>query len=816
MKSFFILHRIFVFLLCFNIIISFITFEDQKKKSSGKPLKKITTFEEFDEVMSNSEFNKAWERFKKARKDPKYKYEVYNNIEDIKKEKIQKEKVTNEDTDSCLVSESEAKRMLQEQGMSDVTIDKRTRYILGNCNPVILVPGMLSTKLQIRINCTGLKQDDQDIYKKMQFYCGPYLCYGDTNYVEENLFISALGPFEVVALTDENKYSACLGYFLSFFNSEKACASYNNNEYVCNYSPHVQIGYYGITHRTNDEGKCGLEAIRDVIMIDLPGIDVDLGVAKSMGVLIDRLENKGYEAGFSLAGIPNDYRQFLAKNDFTMSSFRYLIERLYNNTGKPVVLIGHSFGTITLYNSIIKKSHKDLIPKIKKFIAVGPPFAGSTELIEVFFKGGNKYTREFDIEGMTLEAGFDEFGFGFIINKLPTAIELRPLPIIGSLFTKPGYEIFAEAIKERFFLEKKCGHNYCDDYLIKRYSKKFNALFKGYFPLLTDAECKFENNRKDTKKMFERKCLMDMLDMFDCPIIIEETRDKSGKLPSDVEAYCGSISDNVYYQTSCKNSEDKQCLDNVYSKHVKYPFETSNEKAKWFIDNWNMDEENRKKYGEMTFDQVYDSKEKYTKTVDKQVEYYDQISLTKDMPTPTVDTDIVYSTYNPTVAGFIFDKSDFSTDYVHLNKGGDGVVPNWSPIIPGLKWIYDTKKYNLKTKIRLVEFCSRLAKDSQYAYDPNKEQTFAAIGCSCINSKNEFNSTGCSHGVMIADEAFLKYVGSIVSGTSYKIEQKKDALKKYNSNENYNAKCTNDLLYLLFPNYIDPWDIPIDIPTDEE
>jgi len=166
--------------------------------------------------------------------------------------------------------------------------------------------------------------------------------------------------------------------------------------------------------------------------------------------------------------------------------------------------------------------------------------------------------------------------------------------------------------------------------------------------------------------------------------------------------------------------------------------------------------------------------------------------------------------------GLFFDKSDFSTDYVHLNKGGDGVVPNWSPIIPGLKWIYDTKKYNLKTKIRLVEFCSRLAKDSQYAYDPNKEQTFAAIGCSCINSKNEFNSTECSHGVMIADEAFLKYVGSIVSGTSYKIEQKKDALKKYNSTENYNAKCTNDLLYLLFPNYIDPWDIPIDIPTDEE
>ena len=43
--------------------------------------------------------------------------------------------------------------------------------------------------------------------------------------------------------------------------------------------------------------------------------------------------------------------------------------------------------------------------------------------------------------------------FGFIINKLPTAFELRPLPIIGDLFTKPGYEIFADAIK--FHTSKK-------------------------------------------------------------------------------------------------------------------------------------------------------------------------------------------------------------------------------------------------------------------------------------------------------------------------------------------------------------------------
>jgi hypothetical protein len=59
-------------------------------------------------------------------------------------------------------------------------------------------------------------------------------------------------------------------------------------------------------------------------------------------------------------------------------------------------------------------------------------------------------------------------------------------------------------------------------------------------------------------------------------------------------------------------------------------------------------------------------------------------------------------------------------------KGGDWEVPNWSPIISGLKWIYDIKKSNLKNKVRLIEFCSRLGKDSEYVFDPNKDQKFAS------------------------------------------------------------------------------------------
>ena len=641
----------------------------------------------------------------------------------------------------------------------------------------------------------------------MRFYCGNNICPKKENKLEEleeyNLFITGVGEFGLVDLgyLPSDKYAACVGYFLTFFNSKTACSPYDekNDDYVCNYSENIQIGYYGSTTTSKDKGDCGLKAIHNVIMLS-PPLDliedvVNIGILRSYGPLIERLKNKGYTAGFSLAGIPNDYRYFLANNNFTLSAIRYQVEKLYENTGKKVVIIGHSFGTITVYNSLVFKKNRDILDKIKKFVAVGPTFAGSSYLLEMFFKSGNRYSRTIDMGDGEITVGFDDFGFGFVINKLPTAFELRPLPILGNLFTKPGYEIFADAIKERYFLEKKCGHNKCDDYLINKYSSKFNALFKDYFPLLTDEDCKFEPELKETSSRFNRKCLMDMRNIFDCPIIIEETRDKNGKLPSDFDSYCGRDDQNLFYQKSCDKSK-KQCLDQVYSKHVEYPFRESDEKLKYFKDRWA--ENYTQEFGDYDPSFVYSEKE-YKEAPQKQIEYYEKISITKELPAPLVDTDIVYSTYEPTVAAFIFDKNDWHKNFNKLEKGGDGVVPNWSAIMPGLKWAYDTKKFHLKNKIRLVEFCSRLGKNSKYTYNPSDEnQKFVAISCDCINENNEYKGGDCGHAAMIADPKFYEYFYSVIQDPKQEISYNQiAAVTSYNPNLNYEEKCNEDYLNLL-------------------
>ena len=54
-----------------------------------------------------------------------------------------------------------------------------------------------------------------------------------------------------------------------------------------------------------------LNAIQNVIMIGgMKGLEDEANKdsAESFGPLIEELEKKGYKAGFSLGGVPNDYR----------------------------------------------------------------------------------------------------------------------------------------------------------------------------------------------------------------------------------------------------------------------------------------------------------------------------------------------------------------------------------------------------------------------------------------------------------------------------------------------------------------------------
>ena len=815
------IEKIILFFLLINISSTLFTLDSNINKEK-EDLKTINSFEELDEIMSQSEFNKIWQKFRKKLKNGEIEPDVQKQFDEIQPENYKENDISenieddiilgSSESDSCLLSEKETSNLLKEKyGIINNNPKEEIRFIMGKCHPVILIPGILSTKLQVRINCDKLYEEEKDIFKKVRFFCREDVCGFPKQkpYEEHDLFVTGFGPFQLSVIGDINKYSACLGYFLTFFNSKDVCSPDDDegrDKNVCNYSKNIKIGYYGSSQSTKNDGKCGLNAIQNVVMVGIRSKlleeKVNTGAFKYYNTLIKKLEEKGYKAGFSLGGIPNDYRKFLSNNVFTTNAIRYQIENLYKNTGKPVVIIGHSFGTNTMLSNLLKEENSDLLPKIKKFIAVGPPFAGSSQLIKVFFQDRDKNGANIDLLGKTLKVKFDEFGFGMVITVLPTAFELRPLPILGTILNDSNeYKEFGEAIKERLNLEKECGKKACSTEYISQNSEKFDKLFKGYFYSLTDPDCKFESGLTNYYNVFNRKCITEMFNFAECPTIIEEKTDSNGKLPNDFDKYCGQTSNNLYFQQNCGNNNGRNCVDELYYNYDFYPYELTNEKTQYFLNRWN-EKQYYKEFGEINdIEEMLPSRDKYYSNTRKQIEYFNEISLTKDLKVPKVDVDIIYSNYELTPSAYIYYGNDLSREGHTLNKGGDGVVSNWSPIITGLKWIYDIQKNNLKNKVRLIEFCSRLAKNTQYVYDPTKEQNFAAISCDCIDGNNMYHRrNSCAHGDMISDSSFIKYVFTVIDNPLEKNDLNEDRYKAYNNfNQNikYETQCNEELIKLF-------------------
>ena len=140
----------------------------------------------------------------------------------------------------CLIYPSEAKSILLKKyniTREEKDIDINLRFILGKCNPVILVPGIFSTRLKIEVDCGKIFEKEKENYKNIKFFCGSsQICLNNNKY-KDTLFLSLIGPFGIFGSNDvydikeyikqnngtfifNNYKSACLGFLMNFFNKK--------------------------------------------------------------------------------------------------------------------------------------------------------------------------------------------------------------------------------------------------------------------------------------------------------------------------------------------------------------------------------------------------------------------------------------------------------------------------------------------------------------------------------------------------------------------------------------------------------------------
>ena len=603
---------------------------------------------------------------------------------------------------------------------------------------------------------------------------------------EINLFLEIDGPFGFAKsfVGNKNLYNACFSFFMTIFNNDECPLGKN----ICTKSNYIKVMFDGGTYNSFQNSKCGTEAIRDVFITN-QFFSNYIDYSKIYGEINELLINLGYSYGFSFGGIPNDFRKFVATNTFATNVFRYMVESFYNNTGKQVIIIAHSFGNLVTLHNLVSKENEDLIPKIKKFVSIGPTFGGSTKLLNGYLHGLKDFDHALDI------IYFDPFGQSLLFKSVPTVTELRPQPIFAKLLKIPKYNDFVDAIVERITLEKMISKKNYDDSTIKIMSEKFDKLFISYFPSLTDYICK--NNNDITTNPIQRKCFANIFNVFDCPMVVTlDNLDNTG----DIENYCNKNDENLYYINEI--GEERKSIEELLTKG-RYTFGMP--EMKEFFKEYNKNLKQYKLDKNLNYSD-FETEEEFRKENLLQIEHFKNISLIQDLPIPPVDTDIIYTSAIDTMTGEFLKKDDILKNGKKIISGGDGTVSTWSTLLVGLKWIYDKKMDDLPQNIRLVEYCSKLIQNKHYG----ESSKFVPLDCKCLkdDGKTYTDFDDCDHQKMLLDPSLLSYIYRVIFNNKNNISLDRiNAAKEALVTKNYENIC--NLQLLKFTNCTDQ---PVDIP----
>ncbi len=725
-------------------------------------------------------------------------------IEEYDENNVKVEDIIDLKSSRCLPTDEETEEFIKKNNINyNGKIDNNIKFIAGDCSPIVLIPGIYSTKLKVKLNCKNLKKDENSMYEKIKFYCGDRVCSNDDDENENrNLWFNIGGDgFSLLKTFLEsnddadskkyewnNQYSACLGFFMTIFDNKDECPKIGEKK-ICEYSKNIKISYEGGYSDTKNNADCGVKAIENVL---LTGINISPEESNIFGELVEQLSDYGYEKGFSLSGVPNDFRKFISTNQFAYDTLKYHINNMHLLTGKPVIIIAHSFGNLITLNTL--KNDETLKNKVKKWISLAPPFAGATKAVDNFLHGITDFNFPIKAVNGYLRSEFEEFGQFIMLKSIPTVYELRPNSIFWKIFNTEEYKDysdFSEAIRARIELEKNCKkNNKCDNDDIEEKSATFDKYFGDYFPSLKLSQCQYESSVGGNQEALNKKCFTEIFNIADYPSFVKASfQNTLNDTSFDIEDYYKATGNNLYYIADCDKIKDSKCIDNILPD-VPCVYDSYTRELKDLINKFN------KKYNKNIDRLNFPTSDEVKQIINKMISYQNEKSKIKSLDIPPVDIDIVYSSFNPTLAAELVDK-DYLINKGISNKGGDGTVPTWSSLLTALKWIYDKQTKNLNQKIRLIEYCSRLANTDINL--PN----FKPISCQCIEGstnvyKEDLNR--CSHQFMLSDTYLFDYILDEIVKDEKIISNRKKAIENYSTSRKYLEECNTQLYYYINKN----------------
>jgi len=382
-------------------------------------------------------------------------------------------------------------------------------FIQGPCQPVILIPGLLASKLSVKINCEELRTKNPEIFKSCGWdTCSSTSILANKPQSEYTVWISSLvGPLSLAL----DKTAQCWGNIMQLeYNAHETDVK---NRYKSPAGIDIVV-FADKATANNTEENCGFSGTNNILD---GGIQLD----KTRGYLAmkDALVSMGYQVGLTLYGAPYDWRKTTVANGIG-KTLNDTIKQIHSLTGKQTIIVGHSlgnFGALYVLNSL---SQEEKDKYIANYVSLMNPLSGSPKAVLAYVGGDSEYFYA------------DKYGMGFAAQKKLFESSSGSFDVLTKdPFTEFAGEEWMKEWQARINLEKTYNVSFTagkskwnelvksGNYPFKWFPTPLQQCFSGFLnrpnecalfmydwskePIAQIVDEKFNANQKDLNKLFK-------------------------------------------------------------------------------------------------------------------------------------------------------------------------------------------------------------------------------------------------------------------------------------------------------------------------
>ena len=256
--------------------------------------------------------------------------------------------------------------------------DYLTAFRKSTCSPVVVLAGIMGTKMQIVIDCPVLKASHPDIFKDCGWttcsVTGTYTSFPRTEYT---IWIPAIGgPFNIATTFPGSK--TCLSHFLAL-KWEKVGSEYKHATFKG-----AKIQAMGYSPLTKTRSDCGFEAVSNLLPVFQTLAPPKFGMFNEFKKELLRM---GYRLGLTMVALPYDWRFSYSNGDVSRRGVK-LVKTMAAISKKPVSLYAHSMGNYNVLYLLSQMTQAEKDKYIHRFYSLAPPYLGSATAVN-YLLGGN-------------------------------------------------------------------------------------------------------------------------------------------------------------------------------------------------------------------------------------------------------------------------------------------------------------------------------------------------------------------------------------------------------------------------------------------